>query len=530
MYNNIIMLANVSVGIAVVIGVIALLIGLGTGLVINYLYNNKKLQNSNIRANQIIEDAYAEANIVKREALQEAKDEAYKSRSEMENELKSRRAEVLKLEERVFAKEEILSKKELSIDKKQSQVDSLKAEAEKRQKEVDEIKIEIDKIKANILEELSKVSGYTPEQAKNEIIKVYADEAKIDGVKIAKEIEQEARDNAERKAKEIITLAIQKCSADHAQDVTVSVVPIPNEDIKGRIIGREGRNIRTLEQMTGVELIIDDTPDAITLSGFDPVRREIARIALEKLIMDGRIHPAKIEELVEKVRKDMENTIKEAGENAELSVGIHNMHPELVKILGRLKYRTSYGQNCLLHSIEVANLAGLMASELGADVKVAKRGGLLHDIGKAVDHELEGTHVSIGVDLARKYKESNAVIHCIEAHHGDVPFNSIEAILVQAADAISSARPGARRESLENYIKRLTALESIANSFDGVDKSFAIQAGREIRIIVKPEKISDDEASYLAREVAKKIEEQLDYPGQIKVNVIREVRKVETAK
>ena len=530
MFGNIIMLADVSVGIAIVIGVIALVIGSGIGYLINYLYNQKKLQDSKLNANRIIEDAYSEAKIVKREALQEAKEEVFKIRQDMDNEVKSRRNEISKMEERVFNKEEILSKREEVLEKKQEHIDTIKDTLEKKQKEIENLKIETEQVKADAIKELSRISGITPEQAKNELLQAYEDEAKADALKLARDIEQDAKDNAEKKAKEIITLAIQKCAADHAQDVTVSVVPIPNEDIKGRIIGREGRNIRTLEQVTGIELIIDDTPDAITLSGFDPVRREIARIALEKLIMDGRIHPARIEELVDKVKKDMDITIKEAGENAVFSVGIHNLHPELVKILGRLKYRTSYGQNCLLHSIEVANLAGLMAAELGADVQVAKRGGLLHDIGKAVDQEYEGTHVTIGVDLAKKYKESKAVIHCIEAHHGDVSFNSIEAILVQAADAISSARPGARRESLENYIKRLEALEAIANDFKGVEKSYAIQAGREIRIIVKPEEVDDDKASYLAKEIAKKVESELEYPGQIKVNVIREVRKTEIAK
>ena len=527
---NITILANVSVGITLVIAIVALLLGVGAGFFINYYVNMRKVNTSKLNATRIIEDAQTEAKILKREALQEVKEEAFRVRQEVDIEIKERRNEVLKIEERIFSKEEMLSKREEALERKQTQIDEIKSNIERKQRDIDLLKNDIERIKGDTLQELSRISGISREEAKNEIIKRYENEAKVDALKLVRDIEQEAKDNADKKAKEIITLAIQKCAVDHAQDVTVSVVSIPNEEIKGRIIGREGRNIRTFEQATGVELIIDDTPDAITLSGFDPVRREIGRIALEKLIMDGRIHPAKIEELVEKVSKDMALTIKEAGENAEYSVGIHNLHPELVKILGRLKYRTSYGQNCLLHSIEVANLAGLMAEELGADVNVAKRGGLLHDLGKAMDHETEGTHVSIGVELARKYKESRAVIHCIEAHHGEVPFNSIEAILVQVADAISSARPGARRESLENYIKRLEALEEIANSFEGVSKSFAIQAGREVRVIVSPDDVDDATASYLAKQIAKKIENQLDYPGQIKVNVIREVRKTEIAK
>lgn len=524
------MLANVSVGITIMISVIALIIGLGIGISAHYFYNQKKLQKSNLTANRIIEDAYTEAKTIKKESIQETKQETERMRQHLESEIKSRRSELLKMEERMFTKEENLSKREEVLERKYEQIDNIKNNLERKQKEIEYLTLEAEKLKSDSIKELSRISGISAEEAKNEIIKAYEEEAQIDALRIAREIEEQAKDVADKKAREIITLAIQKYAAEQTQDVTVSVVPIPNEDIKGRIIGREGRNIRTLEQATGVELIIDDTPDAITLSGFDPVRREVARIALQKLIMDGRIHPARIEELVEKVQKDMENTIKETGENAVYGIGIHNLHPELIKTLGRLKFRTSYGQNCLRHSIEVANLAGLMAAEIGADVNIAKRGGLLHDIGKAVDHELEGTHISIGVDLAKKYKESKAVIHCIEAHHCEVPFNSIEAILVQAADAISSARPGARRESFENYIRRLEALEGIANEFKGVEKSFAIQAGREIRIIVKPEEVNDDKASYLAKEIAKRIENELDYPGQIKVNVIREIRKTEIAK
>ena len=510
--------------------IIGIIVGAGVGFLILSKLNIKNLNKSKKECNRIIEEAYAEAKTVRKEAVIEAKEESLKIKNQTEQDLKVRKNEIHRLEESILAREQNLLRREDQIDKKQENIEKIKLELKEKENQTEIYQQEIQKIKEKQIQELERISNLSKEEAKERIVSEFTDEAKIEAIKLVKDIEAEAKDNADKKAREIITLAIQKCAAEHTQEVTVSVVPIPNEEVKGRIIGREGRNIRALEQSTGVELIIDDSPEVITLSGFDPVRREIARIALEKLILDGRIHPARIEDVVDKVKKDMESTIKEAGENACFSVGIHNMHPELIKILGRLKYRTSYGQNCLDHSLEVAYLAGLMAEELGADVNVAKRGGLLHDVGKALDREMEGTHVSIGVDLAKKYKENKAVIHCIEAHHGGVEFESIEAILVQAADAISSARPGARRESLESYIKRLENIEQIANNFKGVDKSFAIQAGREVRVIVKPEEITEDQTYLLAKDIAKKIEEQLEYPGQIKVNVIRETRTTEYAK
>ncbi|MBQ8749036.1 MAG: ribonuclease Y [Clostridia bacterium] len=516
--------------LGIVVGLISLIIGAVGGIAISKAIDKKNTAIAKSKAAKIIEDAYSEAKAVRKESVLEAKEEAHKIKQELDSEIKERRTEIQKLEERLIIKEENLIKKEEMLDKKQENLEVTKNALLQKENEL-QVK------EGNLIEEqnkcdleLSRVAKLTIEEAKAELIQKYEIEAKQDAVKYVREIEQQAKDEADKKSKEIITMAIQKCAVDHAQDITVSAVAIPNEEIKGRIIGREGRNIRALEQATGVELIIDDTPDVITLSSFDPVRREIARIALEKLILDGRIHPTRIEELVEKAKKDVDLSIREAGENALYDSGIHNMHPELARILGRLKFRTSYGQNCLNHSLEVCHLAGLMASEIGADVNTAKRGGLLHDIGKAVDFEQEGTHVSLGVEIAKKYKESPAVIHCIEAHHFGVEFQSVEAILVQVADAISSARPGARRESLESYIKRLENLENIAKSFDGVDKTFAIQAGREIRVIVKPDEVSDEKAYFLAKDIAKKIENELQYPGQIKVNVIREIRKTEIAK
>ena len=416
------------------------------------------------------------------------------------------------------------------MDKKLEAIDVQKDKLVAKEQELDQKFAQADELKAQIVAKLEEVASFTKEQAKAEIVERYTQEAKIEASKYIKEVEDQAKDEANKIARNIVTLAIQKCAVDQASEATVSVVTLPSEEMKGRIIGREGRNIRALEAATGIDLIVDDTPEAITLSGFDPIRREIARIALEKLIMDGRIHPARIEELVNKVRKDVEQTIKDAGENACFDADIHNLHPELVKTLGRLKYRTSYGQNVLNHSLEVAYIAGMLATDIGANAKVAKRAGLLHDIGKAVDFEVNGTHVSIGVELARKYKESEAVIHCIQAHHNDIEPQTIEAVLVQAADTISSARPGARRESLENYVKRLENLEKIATSFDGIDSAFAIQAGREVRVMVKPEQVSDEQAQVLARDIAKKIENEMEYPGQIKVNVIRESRFFDTAK
>ena len=447
----------------------------------------------------------------------------FKIRAEADKEIKERRSDVQKQERRMQQKEEQLDRKYEAIEQREEKLN-------RKLKEADETLEEVHALKASQLETLEKLSGLTAEEAKNFLISKVEEEARHDAALKLKEIDQQLKEEADRKAREVIALAIQRCAADHASEVTVSVVPLPNDEMKGRIIGREGRNIRALENLTGVDLIIDDTPEAITLSSFDPVRREVARIALEKLISDGRIHPTRIEEMVEKAKNEVEATIKQEGERAMFETGVHGLHPELVKILGRMRYRTSYGQNVLNHSIEVAHIAGLLAGELGANVTLAKRAGLLHDIGKAIDHEVEGSHVAIGVELAKKYRENAEVIHAIEAHHGDVEAHTVVACLVQAADAISAARPGARRENLEAYIKRLEKLEELAESFDGVEKSFAIQAGREIRIIVKPDIVKDDEMILLARDLAKKIEDEMSYPGQIKVHVVRETRAIEYAK
>ncbi len=453
----------------------------------------------------------------------EAKEEIHKSRNEVEREIRERRNEVQKMERRVLHKEENLDKKSESIEKKEEQLN-------KKSKFLDEKEESINELYEKQTLELERLSGLTSEQAKELLLNDIKKEITHESAIMIKDMESKAKEEAEKKAREIITTAIQRCAADHVAESTVTVVTLPNDEMKGRIIGREGRNIRTLETLTGIDLIIDDTPEAVVLSGFDPIRREVARIALEKLIIDGRIHPARIEEMVEKAKKEVDNIIREEGEQAAFDTGVHGLHPEIIKLLGRLKYRTSYGQNVLKHSMEVSHLAGIMAAELGADVKIAKRAGLLHDLGKAVDHELEGPHVDIGAELARKYKESKEVIHGISAHHGDIEPETIEAVIIQAADAISAARPGARRESLENYIRRLEKLEDIANSFEGVERSFAIQAGREIRIMVKPEEIGESQIVHTARDIVKKIESELDYPGQIKVNVIRETRAIEYAK
>ena len=455
--------------------------------------------------------------------LVEAKEEIHKSRTEYEKEVKERRADLQKQERRLQQKEESLDKKLDAFERKE---DDLR----RRQANIAATQDEVEMIKKSQLETLEKLSGLTQEEAKNHLLKNLENECKHDAALKIKEIETNLKDNADQLAREIISIAIQRCAADHAAETTVSVVALPNDEMKGRIIGREGRNIRTLEAITGVDLIIDDTPEAITVSCFDPVRREVARLALEKLIADGRIHPTHIEEMVEKARREVENTIKAEGERAVFECGVRNLHPELVKMLGRLHYRTSYGQNVLQHSIEVSHIAGMMASELGADVQAAKRAGLLHDLGKAVDHELEGTHVSLGVEFARKYKEREDIIHAIEAHHNDVEPRTVVACLVQAADAISAARPGARRENLENYIKRLEQLETITGSYPGVDKAYAIQAGREVRVMVRPEQVSEDQMVILARDLAKKIEEEMEYPGQIKVHVLRETKVIEYAK
>lgn len=533
MTNNIQLLLDVAtlpVWTAIICVVIAIAVGIVCGYFVDKKVLMKKLGKAQSTAAKILEDAYAEAKTAKKESILQTQEEIHILKQEAEDEIKQRRLDAQKLDDRLSQREEFLNKKEEQLDKKQDNIDKERQQNENRKNELESLKQkQLDAIE-NVNKELEKVSHMSRDEAKKLLIKTYEDEAKKDAAKLVRNIEEQAKNDADKKAKNILTLAIQKCSVDQTSETTVSSVAIPNDEMKGRIIGREGRNIRAFEQATGVDLIIDDTPETIVLSCFDPVRREIARIALEKLMLDGRIHPTRIEEMVEKVKRDIEQEIKETGENAVFDADVQGLHPEIIKVLGRLKYRTSYGQNVLKHSLEVCYLAGLMASEVGADVKVAKRGGLLHDIGKALDQETEGTHVSIGVDLAKKYGESEPVIHCIEAHHGGVEFHSLEAILVQTADAISSSRPGARRESLENYIKRLTDLENIASSFKGVEKCYAIQAGREIRVLVKPEDINDDEALFLAKDIAKKIEESLQYPGQIKVNVIRESRAVEYAK
>ncbi|MBQ9974060.1 MAG: ribonuclease Y [Oscillospiraceae bacterium] len=474
-------------------------------------------------ATRIVNEAYKSAEAKKREALLEAKEEIHRARTEYEREEKERRSDLQKQERRLQQKEESLDRKTDNIEKKEEQLTEKLAKLEAAQSEVEQIK-------RSQLEMLERISGYTAEEAKSYLISELETEVTHESAMKIKEIEARFKEEADTKAREILSLAIQRCAADHVAEATVSVVPLPNDEMKGRIIGREGRNIRTLETMTGVDLIIDDTPEAITVSCFDPVRREIARLALEKLILDGRIHPTRMEEMVEKAKREVDATIKSEGERAIFETNVHGLHPELVKLLGRQRYRTSYGQNVLNHSIEVSHVAGLLAAEIGANVAEAKRAGLLHDLGKSIDHEVEGSHVQIGVELARKYRESEQIVHAIQAHHNDVEPKTIVACLVQAADAISAARPGARRENLENYIKRLEQLEEITSSFNGVEKSYAIQAGREVRIMIKPEVISEDQMVLLARDIAKKIEEEMEYPGQIKVNLIRETKAVEYAK
>ena len=506
-----------------IVGIICAIIGIIIGFFIRKNISESKIGSAEIEAKRIVEEATKVAETRKKELLVEAKDEAHKMRNEYERENKERRNEIQRSEKRLIKKEEMLDSKSMAVEKKEEAL-------QKKLREIETKQSKLEAIHQKQVEELERISGLSTEDAKNMLIDNIKREAEQEAAIAVKEIERESKETAERKAREIITYAIQKCSADHVAETTVSVVDLPNDEMKGRIIGREGRNIRALEQLTGIDIIIDDTPEAVVISGFDPIRREVARLALEKLISDGRIHPARIEEMVEKAKKEVEQIIKDEGEQATLDTGIHGLHPELIRLLGRLKFRTSYGQNVLKHSIEVSYLAGIMAAELGADVKLAKRAGLLHDIGKAVDHEVEGPHVTIGEDLAKKYKESKAVIHAIAAHHGDIEPQTVEAVLVQAADAISAARPGARRETLETYIKRLEKLEEISNSFEGVEKSFAIQAGREVRIMVKPEVTSDSSIILIAKDIVKKIEEEVEYPGQIKVNVIREIRATEYAK
>ena len=484
---------------------------------------NAKIGNAEDRAREIIDEAVKTAETKKREAMLEAKEESIRVKNDLDKEVKERRAEIQRSERRVVQKEENLDKKLESIERREAGFAA-------KEEEINKQKAQIAKLNEERLQELERISGLTSEQAKEYLLKTVEEDVKLDTAKLIKEMENKAKEEADKKAKDYVVTAIQNCAADHVAETTISVVQLPNDEMKGRIIGREGRNIRTLETMTGVDLIIDDTPEAVILSGFDPIRREVARIALEKLIVDGRIHPARIEEMVEKAQKEVETMIREEGEAATLEVGVHGIHPELVRLLGRMKFRTSYGQNALKHSIEVAQLSGLLAAEIGVDVRTAKRAGLLHDIGKSVDHDMEGSHIQIGVDLCRKYKESPIIINAVEAHHGDVEPESLIACIVQAADTISAARPGARRETLDTYTNRLKQLEDISNGFKGVEKSFAIQAGREIRIMVVPEQISDADMVLLARNIAKQIESELEYPGQIKVNVIRESRVTDFAK
>ncbi|MDD6441130.1 MAG: ribonuclease Y [bacterium] len=492
---------------------------------VNKLKNDadSKIGNADVKAREIIDDALKAAEAKKKESLLEIKEESIRTKNELEKETKERRAELQRYEKRVLSKEEAIEKRSEAIERREASFTSREEAMKQREAKVEELS-------KQRVQELERISGLTSEQAKDYLLKTVEEDVKHDTAKMIKELENQAKEEADKKAKEYVVTAIQRCAADHVAETTISVVQLPSDEMKGRIIGREGRNIRTLETLTGVELIIDDTPEAVVLSGFDPIRREVARIALERLIVDGRIHPARIEEMVEKAQKEVDTMIREEGEAAALEVGVHAIHPELIRLLGRMKFRTSYGQNALKHSIEVAQLAGLLAGEIGLDVRTAKRAGLLHDIGKSIDHDVEGSHIQIGVDLCRKYKESPIIINAVEAHHGDVEPETLIACVVQAADTISAARPGARRETLETYTNRLKQLEDITNQFKGVDKSFAIQAGREIRVMVVPEQVSDDDMVLLARDISKQIEFELEYPGQIKVNVIRESRVTDYAK
>ena len=511
----------------IVIIIAAILISLAIGFLVGMIYRKKvaesKIQGAENEAKRLIDLAKIEGENLKKEEIFKAKEEIMNSRKELDQEIKERRGEVQKQEARLIQKEENLDRRSENFERKEQDL-------ERETKELENQRLEVEELHAQGMVELQKIAALTREEAKDRLLSEVDKEITAEKAALIREKEQKAKEDATKNAREILTYAVQKCAADHSQETTVSIVALPSDEMKGRIIGREGRNIKALETLTGIDLIIDDTPEAVVLSGFDPLRREVAKLALEKLIDDGRIHPAKIEEMVEKAKEELENTIKEEGERAVLETGVIGLHPDIVKLIGKLKYRTSYGQNVLNHSIEVSNLARIMAEELGLDTKLARRAGLLHDIGKALDHDMEGTHVEIGVEVLRKYKENPLVINAVEAHHGDVEPQTLEAVLVQAADAISASRPGARRETLEAYIKRLQNLEEIADSFEGVDKSFAIQAGREVRVVVKPEKISDDKMTILARDLSKKIEAEMDYPGQIKVNVIRETRVVDYAK
>lgn len=509
--------------IIIIVAVLAIPIGLFIGYMVRKNMAEAKIGRADEVAKKILADSEVEAETLRKEAVLEAKDEVYRLKNECDKELRNRRTEMQRVERRLAQKEDTIERKIVGLEAKEEKLNKVKEDLQLVQDKAEELY-------KKQLDELERISGLSQEDAHAILLQKVEHDTRHEAAIMIRDIEAQAKDEADKKARDIIGLAIQRCAADHVADSTVSVVALPNDEMKGRIIGREGRNIKALETATGIDFIIDDTPEAVILSGFDPVRREVARIALEKLIADGRIHPARIEEMVAKAKREVDNIIREAGDAAVFEVGVHGLHQELHRLLGRLKYRTSYGQNVLKHSIEVAHLAGLMASELGADVRIAKRAGLLHDIGKAVDHEVEGTHVQIGTDLAKRFRESKDIIHGIQAHHNDIEATTIEAILVQAADAISGARPGARRESLENYIKRLQKLEEIANSFAGVERSFAIQAGREVRIIVKPEDVNDEGTVLMAKEIAKKIEAEMEYPGQIKVNVIRELRSVDFAK
>ena len=515
------------IGIVIAVAVVLIIVSavISHFVTVSNLKKNaeSKIGNAENKAREIIDDAVKTAEAKKKESLLEIKEESIKNKNELERESKERRSELQRYEKRVLSKEEALDKRSEAIEKREASFTAKEEQLKQREKKVDELS-------QQRVQELERISGLTSEQAKEYLLKTVEEDVKHDTAKMIKELEAQAKEEADKKAKEYVVTAIQRCAADHVAETTISVVQLPSDEMKGRIIGREGRNIRTLETLTGVELIIDDTPEAVVLSGFDPIRREVARIALEKLIVDGRIHPARIEEMVEKAQKEVDTMIREEGEAAALEVGVHGIHPELIKLLGRMKFRTSYGQNALKHSIEVAQLSGLLAGEIGLDVRLAKRAGLLHDIGKSIDHDVEGSHIQIGVDLCRKYKESATVINAVEAHHGDVEPETLIACVVQAADTISAARPGARRETLETYTNRLKQLEDITNQFKGVDKSFAIQAGREIRVMVVPEQVSDADMVLLARDIAKQIEFELEYPGQIKVNVIRESRVTDYAK